>query len=65
MPILRMKDLRKMNKKQREEKKKELMIELFKEKGSADLSGSVENPGKIKEIRRTVARIESLKEVSK
>ncbi|MEM5872268.1 MAG: 50S ribosomal protein L29 [Candidatus Aenigmatarchaeota archaeon] len=35
----------------------ELRLELAKEKGQIAIGGSPSNPGKIKEIKRTIARI--------
>jgi len=36
-------------------------LELMKEKGNVEMGGNVKNPGKIKMIRRDVARILTLK----
>jgi large subunit ribosomal protein L29 len=35
----------------------ELKLELVKEKGQIAIGGSPKNPGRIREIRRTIARI--------
>lgn len=40
-------------------------LELMKEKGNVEMGGNVKNPGKIKMIRRDVARILTLKKERK
>lgn len=57
MAILRAKNIRDMRAEDRSKKLKELKLELFKEKGKIDVGGVSDNPGKIREIRRTIARI--------
>ena len=57
MAILRTKDLRKMEDKEVDKRLHELRLELAKERGSINIGGTVTSPGRIKEIRRTVARI--------
>jgi large subunit ribosomal protein L29 len=56
MAILRKKEIREMNEKQLKEKLKELKLELAKERGAVEV-GSAKNPGRIREIRKTIARI--------
>ncbi|MCX6815707.1 MAG: 50S ribosomal protein L29 [Candidatus Aenigmarchaeota archaeon] len=56
MAILKMKKLREMNDKEIDEKMKELRLEISKDRASSEI-GTVKNPGRIKEMRRTVARI--------
>lgn len=46
-----------MQKEERLKKKKELELELAKERSSAAIGGTVKNPGRLKEVRRTIARI--------
>lgn len=65
MAILRPKDLRKMSEKDLEKRLKELKLELAKEKANTKIGASVISPGKIKEIRRTIARIETVKKEMK
>ena len=60
MAILKSNKIREMDDKQREDKIKELQLELFKERGQADVSGTVKNPGLIKETRRTIAKIKTI-----
>lgn len=57
MAIIRAKNIRDMRAEDRFKKLKELKLELFKEKGKIDVGGISDNPGKIRELRRTIARI--------
>ena len=61
MAILKMKKLREMKRDELDEKLKELRMELIKAKGSSEVGGTVKNPGKIREIKRTIARIMLMK----
>ena len=61
MAILKAKKIREMNNKEVQERLKELQLELFKESGSKEIGGTVKNPGQIKEMRRTIARIKTIK----
>lgn len=61
MAILRSKDIRKLSKKELEKKMDELRLELAKEKANISIGASVTSPGRIKEIRKTIARILSVK----
>lgn len=40
---------------------KELRLELMKEKGNVEMGGNVKNPGRIRTIRKNIARILTLK----
>lgn len=40
---------------------KELKLELLKERGNVEMGGNVKNPGRIRVIRRDIARILTLK----
>ena len=60
MAILKMKQIRELGEKELEERMRELKLELSKEKASSEI-GTVKNPGRIREIRRTLARILTLK----
>jgi len=57
MAILRKKEIREMSEKERKEKLNELKLELMKEKGAIEVGGSIKSPGRIREIRKTIARI--------
>jgi len=57
MALLRTKEIRSLDEKARAEKLKELRSELMHERGVAAMAGAPPSPGKIRAIRRNVARI--------
>jgi large subunit ribosomal protein L29 len=57
MPILRVKEIRDMPAKERKEKLDEFRTELLRLKTMVRAGGTVESPARMKEIRRTIARI--------
>ncbi|RLF15466.1 MAG: 50S ribosomal protein L29 [Thermoprotei archaeon] len=57
MAILRVKEIRKMRPEERLEKLNELYAELRRLRAKVASGGALENPGRLKEIRRTIARI--------
>ncbi len=57
MPLLKTKEIRAMDEKARADKLKELRSELMHERGVAAMGGAPPSPGKIRAIRRNVARI--------
>ncbi len=57
MPLLRTKEIRGMDEKARAEKLKELRNELMHERGVAAMGGAPPSPGKIRAVRRNIARI--------
>ncbi|MHA1595353.1 MAG: 50S ribosomal protein L29 [Candidatus Baldrarchaeia archaeon] len=57
MAILRSDEIRRLSREEREKKLKELRAELLRLRSKKSMSGVVENPGRIREIRRTIARI--------
>ncbi len=59
MAILKSRKIREMGEKELLEKTKELRLELSKEMASSEIGGSVKNPGRIREIKRTIARIKT------
>lgn len=65
MAILRKKQIREMEAAERDRKTGELRLELMKEKGHVAVSGAVTNPGKIREIRKTIARLLTQKNMKK
>ncbi|MCD6367932.1 MAG: 50S ribosomal protein L29 [Candidatus Aenigmarchaeota archaeon] len=66
MVILKSSEIRKMSVEELDKKLNELKLELAKSKAQVIIGGSPENPGKIREIRRTIARIKTIKrEMSK
>jgi large subunit ribosomal protein L29 len=57
MAGLKTKEIREMAEKERKEKLYELKSELMHEKGIAAMGGAPTNPGKIKALRISIARI--------
>ena len=57
MPILRIKDIRDMSSKERKEKIVELQTELARLRTMVKAGGSIDNPSRIRELRKTIARI--------
>ncbi len=57
MAILKAKKIKEMSDKERRDKLRELRLELSKERASSEIGGTVKSPGKIKELKRTIARI--------
>jgi len=60
MAIMRVDEIREMTHSEREEFLQEMESELLSERASAAAGGMPENPGRIKEIRRTIARIKTI-----
>ncbi|HEB37122.1 MAG TPA: 50S ribosomal protein L29 [Thermoplasmatales archaeon] len=54
---LKIKDIREMSPEEREEKLKELREELMHERGVAAMGGSPPNPGKIRQLRKSISRL--------
>ena len=61
MAILRSKEIRKLSEKELEKKLDELRLELAKEKANISIGATVTSPGHLKDIKRTIARIEAIK----
>jgi large subunit ribosomal protein L29 len=57
MPIARMDEIRDMSGEERERRLSELRTELVRVRTMAKAGGAVENPSRIRDIRRTIARI--------
>ena len=57
MPILRIKDIRDMSSKERKEKIDELRTELARLRTMVKAGGSIDNPSRVRELRKTIARI--------
>ncbi len=57
MPILRVSEIRKMSNEEREKRLIELRAELMRMRTMAEAGGAPDNPSRIREIRRTIARI--------
>jgi large subunit ribosomal protein L29 len=57
MPILRVKEIRDMPPEERTKKLGELRTELLRLKTMIKAGGTVEDPSRIRELRKTIARI--------
>jgi large subunit ribosomal protein L29 len=57
MPILRVKEIRDMPTEEREKKLGDLRTELLRLKTMINAGGTIENPSRIRELRKTIARI--------
>ncbi len=57
MPILRMDEIRDMDDEERQERIQELRTEHIKIRTMIKAGGSVENPGRVKALKKTIARI--------
>jgi len=60
MSILKMEEIRRMGEKERREELDSLMKDLLRERGMIATGGSPENPGRVGEIKRTIARIKTV-----
>lgn len=60
MAILRNDEVRNMNSNERQDELDKLRLELVRERAVASAGGAPENPGRIREIRRTIARIKTI-----
>ena len=56
MAIMRKKEIRKLENRELEKKLSEMRLELAKEKASVKIGANVTSPGRIREIRKTIAR---------
>lgn len=57
MTIIKNVDIRNLSSEERKERLEEMRTELSKIKTMINAGGSVENPGRIKELKKTIARI--------
>jgi len=55
--FMKMREVRKLKYDEQEKRLKELKLELLKERGNVEMGGNVKNPGRIKTIRRDIARL--------
>ena len=65
MAILRAKEIRGMKPEEIDRKISELRLELMKEMANVKMGRPVKNPGKIRELRRTIARLLTIKKEGK
>jgi len=57
MPILRVKEIRDMSAEDRRKRLRELQTELVRLKTMIKAGGAIENPARVRELRKTIARI--------
>ncbi|MCW4020107.1 MAG: 50S ribosomal protein L29 [Candidatus Bathyarchaeota archaeon] len=57
MPIMRMREIHEMSSEEREKKISELRTELVRMRTMAKAGGAVENPLRIRELKRAIARL--------
>ncbi|WP_462272413.1 50S ribosomal protein L29 [Methanohalophilus sp.] len=60
MAILHVKEIRDMSPNEKVDELEKLTNELIKERALSSAGGAPENPGRIKELRRTIARIKTI-----
>jgi len=60
LPIIRLEEIREMTPEQKKVKLGEIMTELSKMRTLIKAGGSVENPGRVKALKKVVARIETV-----
>ncbi len=57
MPLLKARDIRKMSHEEKEETLRKLRDDLLHERGQAAMGGAPESPGRIRAIRKNIARL--------
>ncbi len=57
MALLKMREIREMSREERLDKLQELRTELTKLKTMIKAGGAVENPGRVRALKRSIARI--------
>lgn len=57
MPFLRLTSIREMNSAEREERLRELKVELSQLRAMIRAGGALENPSRVKELRKAIARV--------
>lgn len=57
MPILRVKEIRDMSTEDRQERLAEFQTELVRLRTMIKAGGSIENPGRVQDLRKAIARI--------
>jgi large subunit ribosomal protein L29 len=60
MAIFKIEEIRNMNEEEIAEELRKLQSELVRERGIVTAGGAPEKPGRIKDIRRTIARIKTV-----
>ncbi|RXE55756.1 50S ribosomal protein L29 [Methanoculleus taiwanensis] len=59
MAIFRAEEVHQLSDVELQEQGQKLQLELVQERGKVSAGGATENPGRIREIRRTIARIKT------
>jgi large subunit ribosomal protein L29 len=59
MAIFRAQEVRQLSDVELQEQMEKLNMELIQHRGKVSAGGSTENPGRIRELRRTIARIKT------
>jgi large subunit ribosomal protein L29 len=62
MAIFRADEVKQLSDIELSEQEQKLRLELLQERGKVSAGGATENPGKIREIRRTIARLQTERE---
>jgi len=65
MPILRIKEIRDMSSEERMKRVNELRTELLRLKTMIKAGGTIENPARVRELRKTIARILTIEQEQK
>ena len=60
MPMKRMRDIREISDEERLKRLSELKTELVRMKTMVKAGGAIENPSRIRELRKTIARIKTM-----
>lgn len=60
MTLFRIDEIRKMSETERNEELESLLKDLMRERGVIATGGSPDNPGRVGEIRKTIARIKTV-----
>lgn len=60
MAILTADEIRNMDESEIKQRKTDLQKELVQEKGQIEVGGFTDNPGRIKEMKKTIARIKTV-----
>ena len=65
MPFLRVKEIRQISSEERAKKLEELRTELTKLKATNNAGGAIENPSRLKEVRKAIARVMTIQNEKK
>lgn len=61
MAVLKSRDARKLGKEELDKRSQELRLEVAKEKANIAIGAPVSSPGKMRDMKRTIARILTIK----